>query len=243
MSDPIYEGWIKENGVTRWGTSDQPIKEHAWRIEAGKVYWGDSGKPMRGADAATFQVLNEIWARDAKRVFVHDSVIPGADAESFEVFNKLYARDRGRAYYSFGIIKTADPSTFRALDSGVRKTRSPWKSHSGFAADRDAVYYYKCTIGKPTILKGADAATFEPIGCDFGKDARNVFYTNAKVAKANPATFRLLGLHYATDGKRVFYGNRLVEGADAESFQEDPDDDLNGRDRFGSYRWGKATYG
>ena len=44
MSKPIYEGWIKENGQTRWGTSDKPIKEDAWRIEDGKVYWGISGK-------------------------------------------------------------------------------------------------------------------------------------------------------------------------------------------------------
>ena len=241
MSEPSYEGWIEENGTTRWGTSDKPIKEDAWRIEGGKVYWGSSGKPMRGADAATFKVLNEIWAKDAKRVFVYDSLIRGADAESFEVFNCLYARDSTRAYYSYGIIKTADHSTFRALDSGIRNTRHPWKSHSGFAADTDAVYHYALTVGKPSILKGADPATFESLGCDFGKDSERVYFQHARVPKADPSTFRLLGFHYATDGKKIFYANRIVEGADVDSFKEDPDDDTAGRDRFRFYKRGKVV--
>ena len=239
MSKPTYEGWIEEDGLTRWGSSDTPIKEDAWRIEDGKVCWGISGKPMRGADAATFKVFNKIWARDSKRVFVYDSLIRGADAESFEVFNELYARDSGRAYYSHGTIKAADSKTFRALDNGLRKTQYRWKSHSGFAADKDAVYHYTLTIEKPSILRGADPATFEPIGCDYGMDDNRVYFMHTRVPKAKPTSFRLLGLHYATDGRYVFYANRIVEGADVASFSEDSDEGTIGRDAFREYRTGK----
>ena len=238
MSSP-YEGWIEENEATRWGTSDEPIKEDSWRIADGKVFWGRSGKPIRGADAATFCVLNQIWARDSKHVFVYDSLIRGADAGSFEVFNELYARDINRAYYSFGAIKNADPATFHALDNGLRKTRYPWKSHSGFAADRAAVYHYTLTIGKPSILRGADPASFKPLECDYGMDASRVYFQHTRVPKAKPPSFRLLGLHYATDGKHIFYANRVVEGADVASFSEDPDDGTIGRDAFTQYRTGE----
>lgn len=239
MSRPAYEGWIEENGTTRWGFSDKPIKEHAWRVEEGKVYWGSSTKPIRGADATTFRVFNTIWARDEKRVFVYGSLIRGADADTFEIFNELYARDCSRGYYSFGVIKTADPTTFRALDSGLRKTRYRWKSHSGFAADSENVYHYTLTIGKPSILRGADPSTFEPIGCDFGKDAKHVYKGHSKIPKADPSSFRLLGLQYATDGKRIYYGNQIVEGADVDSFEEDPNNDTSGKDRFRKYQIGK----
>jgi hypothetical protein len=214
-------------------------EEHAWRIEEGKVYWGDSGKPIRGADAGTFRVLNKIWARDAKRVFVYDSLLRGVDADSFEVLNMLYARDRFRAYYSFGVIKTADASTFRALDNGIRKTEYSWNSYSGFAADKSAVYHKVLTIGKPSILKGANPETFVPIGCDFGKDENQVFFQHTKVPKADPSSFRLLGLHYATDGKRIFYANRIVDDADVDTFQEDPENGIFGRDRFRRYDIGR----
>jgi len=219
----------------------KPIRDNAWRIKDGKVYWGRSSKPIRGADAATFKVLNEVWARDAKRVFVYDSLIRGADADSFEVFNELYARDCAKAYYSFGIIKTADHSTFRALDNGQRETRDPWKIHSGFAADSEAVYHYELTIGKPSILRSADPSSFEPIGCDYGKDANRVYFQHARVPKADPSTFRLIGFHYATDGERIFYANRIVDGADVDSFEEDPEDGTAGRDQFRVYRTGIPT--
>jgi len=239
MRIPPHEGWIKEIGTIRWGTSDEPFKEDAWRIEGGKVYWGSSGKPVRGADAATFSVFNQIWARDSKRVFVYDTLIRGADADSFEVFNELYARDKNRAYYSCGTIKNADPSTFHALDNGLRKTRYRWKSHSGFAADKDAVYHYTLTIGKPSVLRGADPSTFKPLECDYGIDADRVYFQHTRVSKARPASFRLLGLHYATDGKHIFYGNWIVDGADVASFVEDADDGTIGRDASQQFRTGK----
>jgi hypothetical protein len=239
MNNPPYDGWIEENGWIRWGTSDEPIKEDSWRIKDGNVYWGKSGKPMRGANPATFRVFNQIWARDAKRVFVYDSLIRGADSESFEVYNELFARDKNCAYYSFGVIKNADCATFRALDNGIRKTRYRWKSFSGFAADKNAVYHYTLTIGKPSILKGADPSSFQSLGCDYGMDSERVFFQHTRVPKARPSTFRLIGLHYATDGHHIFYGNRIVDGADVTSFMEDPDDDINGRDAFRRYQTGK----
>ncbi len=241
MSKSPYVGRINENGAGRWGSLDEPIKVDAWRIEDGKVYWGSSGKPIRGADPATFRVFNQIWARDVKRIFVYDSLVRGADADSFEVFNELYARDKNRAYYSFGTIKGADPSTFHALDNGLRKTRYPWKCHSGFAADKNAVYHYTLTIGKPSIPRGADPSTFVPLECDYGIDATRVYFQHTRVLKAKPSTFRLLGLHYATDDKHVIYGNWVVEGADVVTFAEDTNDDAVGRDAFQQYQSGEPV--
>jgi hypothetical protein len=226
------------NANTETSDSEATIAEHAWRIKDGKVYWGSSGKPMRGADPESFSVLNQIWAKDAKHVFVQDSLIRDADAESFEVFNALYARDSLRAYYSYGIIKTADPATFHALDKGIRETHYRWKSFSGFAADKNDVYHYTLTIGKPSILKGADPATFIPLGCDYGKDANSVYFQHTKVPKADPATFRLLGLHYARDFRHIFYCNRIVDEADLSSFVEDPIDSTKAMDRFRAYKTG-----
>lgn len=210
--------------------------EHSWRVENGKVFWGSSNKPIRGADAASFEPLNEIWARDKKHIFVYDTVLRGADVSSFQILNMLYAKDDSMAYYSYGRIKDADPSTFIALDDGVRNTPYNWKSYGGFASDGTNIYHYDLTVGKPSLLRGADPDTFEVLSSSFARDCKFVFHKHTKLPRANPETIKVLGFNYARDSSRVYYINRLIKGADPSTFVEEPDGKgILGADKYHSY--------
>jgi DKNYY family len=54
--------------------------------DSSRVYW--QGKPVAGADPATFRVLDPNWecAADATRAYYELSVIPGADPRSFSAW-------------------------------------------------------------------------------------------------------------------------------------------------------------
>src|SRR3954467_6835646 len=88
---------------------------HPFKIEGGVVR--RSGYRVEGADAATFKPLNSLWGVDASKVFTGTWVERGANPKTFQVLNELYAKDR-KIYYLGGALKTADPETFRVLDKG-----------------------------------------------------------------------------------------------------------------------------
>ncbi|MCC2096411.1 MAG: hypothetical protein KDJ29_05940 [Hyphomicrobiales bacterium] len=64
-------------------------------ITGDKVLW--LGKPVKAADAHTFEILHEKIGRDATRIFFGASPAK-VDAMSFEVLNAGYARDANGAY-------------------------------------------------------------------------------------------------------------------------------------------------
>ncbi len=71
------------------------------------------------ADPATFAVMDFSLAKDAKRVWRTDVPIKGADAATAQVVNPGWVwRDRRNVYYQFTRLDGADPETFRHLEQG-----------------------------------------------------------------------------------------------------------------------------
>lgn len=69
-----------------------------------------------GADPATFTVLDFNLAKDAKGVWRTDVPIKGADAATAQVVNPGWVwKDRRAVYYQFTLLNGADPSTFQHL--------------------------------------------------------------------------------------------------------------------------------
>ena len=58
-----------------------------------------SGIKVEGADAASFEILGDGYARDKHNAYYKRSIIVGAKAASFVAFNKFYSKDESRAYY------------------------------------------------------------------------------------------------------------------------------------------------
>lgn len=178
------------------------------------------------ADRASFEVLGDHHARDARRAYFDGVAIAGADPETFTILGPTHARDANHVFWRSRALGNADPDTFRALGVDV-------------GCDRAAVF------DGARVIAGADPSSFEVLDAQYARDVNHV-YRNAQVVPdvvpaefgiwdafvrigvscthaglaiaADPTTFRGLGGDYARDATRVFFRAREVAGADVESF-------------------------
>jgi hypothetical protein len=70
------------------------------------------------ANPATFKIFGfDKYAKDDKNVFYEGEIITGADAESFEALEEFYARDKNIGYYGKAPIKNSIGKTFKVINS------------------------------------------------------------------------------------------------------------------------------
>ncbi|MFO1316803.1 MAG: DKNYY domain-containing protein [Burkholderiales bacterium] len=181
--------------------------------------WRYRDTPIPEADAASFTVLSDRYAKDRARVYYadayresreyfsirHDRVrtVAEADPASFRLLAHDYARDARNVYFEGTRIPVRDAGTFEPLDDG-------------FARDRIAGYYQQQEIG------GSDGATFAVVGAHYAKDAAHIYYAEIAIdggaarpyvravalPGAQPATFRALDAGYALDAAQAWYRDR-----------------------------------
>ena len=191
-------------------------------------YWKDDkfvyceGKKIRGANPKTFEVIGDCWAKDDKHAFYAMYILRKSDPVSFVMLNSLYAKDKNYAYSAYGhIIKDVDSDSFEVLDTGIPTEKNfNFKSlrTAGYAKDKNCVFYYLATEGKPTRVKGANPKTFISLGNEYGYDNKNVFCEKKKIQGVNVSSWRYLGWWYSIDSKKVFFRNKIIAHADIESF-------------------------
>jgi len=74
------------------------------------------GKAIKGADAASFEVLSDTLARDASKVYMLGKPAK-VDAASFELLSPAYSRDDASVFYVMETklkpVKGADPASFK----------------------------------------------------------------------------------------------------------------------------------
>src|SRR5208282_390559 len=148
------------------------------------------GRPVRGADPKTFEVLLGNYARDARSVFFHSLKSP-ADRATFRVLNANFGVDATQAYFVVSPIRDADPKTFRVLDSSLVHNGSSFVSgaflQAGYAADANSVWF---ASGEGVYrLKTADPKTFVSRGNRFGYDSEHVFFERAMLPGADRLTW------------------------------------------------------
>ena len=200
-------------------------KEH-YHLRDGKVRW--RGYEVKGADPRTFEPLNHIWARDAKRVYTQHSVNRLADRTTFDVLNYIFAKDKSRVFYLSGWVKEADAASFRVLDQGRILGSGLCEKHSdqdwayrykGYGKDNAHVFHYVLTIGKPSVVRGADPDTFEPAGRGYARDRNHVYYESNKVKACDPHAVVFWNDYFCGDAKNVYYLTEAIPGADRISFE------------------------
>lgn len=110
-----------------------------------------NGKPIAGADPASFRVLQGAYARDDERIFYFTEQLT-ADLPTFRVLDGPYASDARNVYWMGKTIPGADPYTFRVLNADFE-----------CSADKTHAYY------RQAVISGADPRSFPPgravIGC------------------------------------------------------------------------------
>lgn len=124
--------------------------------------------------------------------------IRAAEVASFEVLTDAIARDRAHVYV-LGKPAKVDAASFEIL--------SPT-----YARDLYTIFYLMASKIKP--VKGADPASFEPIGDKFGRDAVQAFFCDKRVrisTKEQLDQLTSLGHVYAHDGATLFFGTKHIQ--------------------------------
>ena len=193
------------------------LLSNPYSITDGVVYWRQY--PVPKADPATFRHLGGDWGRDAQRVFVQTKQ-KKVDAASFQLLNPVFAIDATAAYDREGPIKGADATSFEALDSGVHVGDDivPMISARGYAQDRNLVFYHDQGMGRATALRGADPESFVSLHNDYGHDLSGVWFQKSRLPKADPKSWVHLGYLWSGDREHIFYAEREVPNVIRESF-------------------------
>ena len=182
--------------------------------------WHYRELPIEGADAKTFQVLNENYAKDKDRVYYGDTyrkgqeyymikhtrlkVLEGADPSTFRYLNYDYSRDKAAVFYEGVAFPVKDVPTFELIDRA-------------FARDRVTGYFQQRPI------PGSDGTTFTRIDDRYSKDARHVFHStleprgtdpirrSTQLKGALPESFKVLDIYgHAADAAQAYYRGELV---------------------------------
>ena len=124
----VYFSGLYENGLLKGVLPEDFLCWHYWGKTSVACFMG--GIRLRGADPASFRVLNFAYAMDKTAVYTTSGRVPGADLSTFEALDEGqnesgapqgYARGSRQDYFHNGagrvkIIKGAEGSTFRRLD-------------------------------------------------------------------------------------------------------------------------------
>ncbi|BBX36813.1 hypothetical protein MMAG44476_24079 [Mycolicibacterium mageritense DSM 44476 = CIP 104973] len=241
--DMLLVDWLRKHhsGTAGWWHADydraptgaRPLA-HDWHRTADAVFFaertGFGGEArltwnlVRGADPATFTVLDEVHGRDASGVFCRWRRVRAAEPESFRVLGGRFGVDADRVYFNGYAVAGADPGTFTAIPAVVE-----------FGKDRKRLFRRDFTrttqpFGPPdevlVAVGGADPDTFQVFG-DRGvwaADATTVYLRGAPKRKLDAASFRFLGETptncWACDRNGLYRsnGSLVVAGVEGASF-------------------------
>ena len=154
----VYFSGLYENGLLKGVSPKDFCCWHYWGKSSTACFLG--GIRLRGADPASFRVLNYAYAMDKTAVYTTSGRIPDVELAAFQVLDngqndsgapQGYAKDSRQVYFHNGdgkvkIIKGAGVSSFRSLGDTY------------FARDEKRIYAY----GKQ--LPKADLPSWELLG-------------------------------------------------------------------------------
>jgi len=198
----------------------------SFAVAGGRAYF--RADAIAGSDGATFQALDDTYAKDARQVWHCDTyrksqeywlikrsramVIDGADPATFRLLTQRYTRDASSIYFEGVRFPVRDPATFEVL-------------YSSYARDRLTGYYMR------QVVPQSDGATFEGLSDHFARDKTRVWYSDINVSApgpgvvenlplpdADPKTFAVLDGDYAKDAKHVYRRASIVPDANPQTF-------------------------
>ena len=165
-----------------------------------------AAKKPKGYDPATFERLNESFAKDINHVYFYNEILEVANPKTFRALDEDYSADSRHVWYRKDIIEGANPQTFVAPEKNNSLDISIDLAHD----DHD---YYN----QNNPLHVADMGSFKRIDGSWAVDRQNVYYIGleAEIGKdivpiGDFRTFRVLNDFYAADAKYVYYKNKVV---------------------------------
>jgi hypothetical protein len=135
------------------------------------------GKPLAGADAATFRHLRGPYWQDKHRTYYFDQPLEGSDPATFRFLGGHWTRDARNVYSGADPVNPKDLATFKVIDANWAK---------------DAQWYYPAYYGHHIPIEELDYSTFRILRGGWARDCCRVFYFNRVVEGADPATFEAI---------------------------------------------------
>jgi DKNYY family len=185
------------------------LMSNGYSVRGGKVYytWGLPARTteVAGADAASFQDLGGVFARDRSKVYVSGEELAGADASSFEVLERGFAKDRSHVWLGSQPISN-DPAHFELLPGELAKDSTAVYCHDGRVLSNDAAHFVRVS------------ATDNILG--YTKDSQTAYYYCSAIPGADPSSFRVLNenMHCAADQQNAYHGSTVIQNADPSHF-------------------------
>jgi hypothetical protein len=203
-------------------TFEHPIPkgEAAYARDKNHVYL--RGQALPGVDAATFEILDDRYSRDASHVYRGTERICD-DPAHFQVLSLNFVKNSKAVYRTHPRVEvqTTDVANFRRLSE---------KDYLSYFADSTHVYV------NGNIVEGALPASFQVIKDGFGKDEKQAFYFDRPMPDGTLMdSLEALEGAYARDAKRVYFMGRIVEGADPATFEVTDAKFQRGKDAKSSY--------
>ena len=209
----VYFSGLYENGLLKGVAPKDFCCWHYWGKSSTACFLG--GIRLRGADPASFRVLNYAYAMDKTAVYTTSGRVSDAELAAFQVLDngqndsgapQGYAKDSRQVYFHNGdgkvkVIKGAEVSSFRSLGDTY------------FARDEKRIYAY----GKQ--LPKAELTSWELLGHWYSRDARRVYYLNREIKGADRDSFTvctpldapLLADHLARDKDHFYQNDEIIE--------------------------------
>lgn len=177
------------------------------------------------AESETARALDERYLVDATQVFRDGRLQRGVSARGFRVWSRVFAGNATTILTSYGDAKVADPASFEALDDGTNAVRANSYA-AGYGRDARQVYWFdeSSSTKHASVVKGADATTFESLDGGYGRDRERVYQEGRRVQGADAASWKRVGHAFSRDARAVYFGTARVPGADPASFEAISDD-------------------
>jgi hypothetical protein len=200
----------------------------------------------------SFVVLNEQFAKSDSTAYYKSRAFSYTDVATFEALDEHYAKDKNKVYYcdeyregqnyyltkkqTILEVKNTNPLTFKTIGSGyARDAHRPYFEgiafkvkdietfeiiNTNFAKDKFQAY-----INRQPIT-GSDGKTFEIIDPYYAKDTSHIYFYNYALdvnkniyaLPCDKVSFKVLTYPFSKDKLAAFYEGKPINGADALTF-------------------------
>lgn len=180
------------------------------------VYY--QGQKVDGADAASFSELGFGYGKDKHNVYYRGEVLEFVDPEYFRVDAKFTRRHSISAAPGLHPGKhlpvVRPPKKVEIKEKDDKKGSSSIEDFFGLGTSETGEYAVSDgrVTYEGTVVKGADAATFEPLKAGYARDKRHGYYKGKVISNAiGGKHFTYSGDDYATDGLRTYFKGKEVD--------------------------------
>ena len=200
----------------------------------------------------SFIVLSDEFAKDSTTAYYKDNAFGYADVATFEAVDEHYAKDKNKVYFcdeyregqnyyltkrqTIAEVKHAHPPSFTSLGHGYGKDQAHAYFEGNAFAVKDVATFVSIDrhFSKDEMhayldllpVAGSDGKTFELIDGNFAKDRQHIYYYAytgeggyaIAMLPCDKATFVILDHQYSRDKDRVFFLGFTLPGAKTGSF-------------------------